>query len=172
MTPKASSPVVRLERTIPAPPDQVYRAWLDPEVLRRWLAPGGLEVSRLELEARVGGRLRVWHAEAGSQVGGFDCEIVELEPNRRLVFRWGFVGPDRTAGPVYDSRLTITLREEAEGGTLLTLVHEQLEALAAGLPHVADKVQHGWELVLEKLVATIGTEGGRGASTPARRGSN
>ena len=61
MTPKAKSPVVRLERTIPAPPDQVYRAWLDPEVLRRWLAPGGLEVSRLELEARVGGRLRVWH---------------------------------------------------------------------------------------------------------------
>src|SRR5690606_4525257 len=84
MTPERS--VVRLERTIPAAPHQVYRAWLDPDLLRRWLAPGGLEVARVEVEPGVGGHLRVWETDAGTDVGGFDCEILELVPDRRIVF--------------------------------------------------------------------------------------
>jgi uncharacterized protein YndB with AHSA1/START domain len=47
MTPmSAEQAVVRLHRTIPAPPDPVYRAWLEPDLLRRWLAPVGLKVTR------------------------------------------------------------------------------------------------------------------------------
>ena len=45
-------PVVRLERVIPAPPREVYRAWLDPDLLRRWMAPGGLTVERAAVEMR------------------------------------------------------------------------------------------------------------------------
>jgi uncharacterized protein YndB with AHSA1/START domain len=37
MTPKSKFPVVRLQRTIPALPHEVYQAWLDPALLRRWL---------------------------------------------------------------------------------------------------------------------------------------
>jgi uncharacterized protein YndB with AHSA1/START domain len=40
---------VRLQRTISAAPAEVYRAWLDPGLLRRWLAPAGLEVTLAEL---------------------------------------------------------------------------------------------------------------------------
>jgi uncharacterized protein YndB with AHSA1/START domain len=145
---------VRLERTIPAPPHKVYRAWLDPELLRRWLAPGGLEVDRVEVDERVGGHFRVWQADSGTDAGGFECELLELAPDRRIVFRWGFVGPGRTAGPVYDSLLTVTLREAPDGGTALTLVHERLEELAAAMPHVAGNVGPGWEMVLDKLAAT------------------
>jgi len=137
MTPKAKHAVVRLERTIPSPPHKVYRAWLDPDILRRWLAPGDLEVKRVDVDARVGGHYRVWHADSGSDVGGFDCEIVELVPDRHIVFRWGFVGPERTKGPVYDSRLSITLRDAPGGATALTLVHERLEDLAAAMPEIA-----------------------------------
>jgi uncharacterized protein YndB with AHSA1/START domain len=68
-------------------------------VLRRWLAPGGLEVTRAEVDERVGGRYRIWQADAGSEVGGFERELVELVPNQRIVFRWGFVGPDRDSSP-------------------------------------------------------------------------
>lgn len=150
----AESSAVRLERTIPAPPHKVYRAWLDPELLRRWLAPGGLEVRRAEVDQRVGGRFRVWHTDSGADAGGFECELLELEPDRRIVFRWGFVGPDRTDGPVYDSLLTVTLREAPGDATALTLVHERLDELAAALPHVAENVGPGWELVLAKLAGT------------------
>jgi len=44
---------VRLQRRIPAPPDEVYRAWLDPELIRRWLAPAGPDVTRAEVAERV-----------------------------------------------------------------------------------------------------------------------
>ena len=145
------STVVRLHRELPAPPEKVYRAWLDPDLLRRWLAPGGLEVTRAEVEPRVGGRYRIWHADAGTDVGGFDCELVELEPDRRIVWRWGFVGPRRTDGPAFDSLLTVTLDGTAEGGTALTLVHERLDELAAAMPQVADGVAPGWESALDKL---------------------
>ena len=136
MTSKVKHPAVRLERTLPAPPHEVYRAWLEPDLLRRWLAPG-LDVKRIELEERVGGHLRVWHASGDVDAGGFDCEIIELVPDRRIVFRWGFVGPERRKGPAYDSLLTITLSEAPESKTALTLVHERLDELAAAMPEVA-----------------------------------
>jgi len=155
MTPKAKHPAVRLERTIPAPPNEVYRAWLDPDLLRGWLAPG-FDVKRIEIDERVGGFFRVWHARAGIDAGGFDCEILELVPDRRIVFRWGFVGPERRKGPAYDSLLTVTLREAPQGKTALILVHERLDDLAAGMPDAADNVENGWELVLDQLAVLLG----------------
>jgi uncharacterized protein YndB with AHSA1/START domain len=104
----------------------------------------------------VGGYFRVWHARSGIEAGGFDCEIRELVPDRRIVFRWGFVGPERRKGPAYDSLLTITLREMPEGRTALTLLHERLDELAAAMPDVADNVENGWELVLEQLARLLG----------------
>ena len=120
MTQRKTTPVVRLERVIAAPPHDVYRAWLDPDLLQQWLAPGGITVERAEVEARVGGRYRIWHQAAGVDVGGFECEIVALVPSRRIVFRWGFVGPDRTAGPVYDLDSRV-LRAGSSDETLLFL---------------------------------------------------
>ena len=56
----AERAAVRLRRTIFATPDRVYRAWLDPDLLRRWLAPPGFVVTRVEVDERPGGRWRVW----------------------------------------------------------------------------------------------------------------
>jgi uncharacterized protein YndB with AHSA1/START domain len=142
--------VVRLQRTIPAEPAKVYRAWLDPELLRQWMAPGSLSVTRAEVDERPGGRFRIWQADAGRDAGGFDAELLELIPDRKLVFRWGFVGPPRETGPRFDSLLTITF-DAAGGGTLLTLTHERLDTLAAAMPEVADQVEAGWGLALDNL---------------------
>ena len=156
MIPKqAQSTAVRVERVITAPPREVYRAWLDTGLLQRWLAPGGITVRLAETDASVGGHFRIWHVESGAEVGGFDCQIVELVPETRIVFRWGFVGPERTAGPIFDSVVTVTLRPARRGATKLTLLHERLEDLAAAMPHIARNVLVGWELVLEKLTVTV-----------------
>jgi uncharacterized protein YndB with AHSA1/START domain len=149
---------VRLERTIAAEPHQVYRAWLDPGRLRRWVAPGTLEVARVEVDERVGGHFRVWQSDADADAGGFGCELLELVPDQRIVLRWGFVGPERAAGPVFDSRLTVTLREAPGGATRLTLVHDRLDSLLAGLPEVAGNVRPGWETVLDKLAGLRGSQ--------------
>jgi uncharacterized protein YndB with AHSA1/START domain len=147
---------VRLERTIPASPARVYRAWLDPGLLVRWMAPGSYALIRAEVDERVGGHYRIWHADpAGTEVGGFDCELAELVPDQRIVFRWGFVGPQRRGGPVFDSLLTVTLREAPGDATVLTLVHERLEDLAAAQPDVAQNVGPGWEDVLGQLAGVL-----------------
>lgn len=155
---EAKRNVVELRRKIPAPPSQVYRALLDPKLVREWLAPGDSEVTRVEIDERVGGHYRVWQADATGSIGGFESEILELVPGKRVVFRWGFVGPERTRGPVIDSRLTITLRPTRGGGTEVTLLHERLEGLAAEMPWVAENVGPGWDMVLDKLVAAIAEE--------------
>jgi uncharacterized protein YndB with AHSA1/START domain len=144
---------VRVQRIIPAPPDKVYRAWLEPELLRRWMAPAGLEVTRAEVVERVSGHYRIWHAGTEGEVGGFECELLELVPHERIVLRWGFVGPDRLAGPTYDSQLTVTLREAPDGATELTLVHERLDDLREALPDIANGVGPGWEMALDELAA-------------------
>lgn len=146
---------VHMERVIPAPPDEVYRAWLDPQLLRRWMAPGPFEVIRAEVDERVGGRFAIWHGEGGTDAGGFECELLELVPDRRIVFRWGFVGPLRGDGPRFDSVLTVTLAEAVGGKTVLTLVHERLDDLANALPDVAGNVGPGWDLVLDKLSSLL-----------------
>jgi uncharacterized protein YndB with AHSA1/START domain len=146
---------VRLERAIPASPDRVYRAWLDPELLARWMAPGPFTVTRAEVDERPGGRFRIWHACAGWQVGGFDCELAELVPGQRIVFRWGFVGPEGRDGQAFDSLLTVTFREAPGGETVLTLVHERLDDLAAARPDVAANVETGWEDVVGKLAGVL-----------------
>jgi uncharacterized protein YndB with AHSA1/START domain len=144
---------VRVQRIIPAPPDKVYRAWLEPELIRRWMAPAGLEVTRAEVAERVSGHYRIGHAGTEGEVGGFECELLELVPHERILLRWGFVGPDRLAGPTYDSQLTVTLREAPDGATELTLVHERLDDLREALPDIANGVGPGWEMALDKLAA-------------------
>jgi uncharacterized protein YndB with AHSA1/START domain len=148
---------LRIQRTIPAERDRVYRAWLDPELLRQWLAPGEMTVTRVEADARVGGVYRIWQAgPEGDDVGGFEWELLDLVPEERIVFLWRFVGPDRVADPAHDSRLTVTLREAAGGATELTLVHDRLDAFRAAMPDVAELVGPGWGMALDKLGALVG----------------
>jgi uncharacterized protein YndB with AHSA1/START domain len=147
---------IRLQRTIPAPPNRVYRAWLEPDQLRRWLAPGEMTVKRVDGDERVGGTYRVWQASAdGEDVGGFEWEVVELLPDERLVFLWRLVGPDRAVDTALDSRLTVTLRAAPGGGTELTLVHDRLDAFAAAMPDVAELVGPGWGMALDKLPGAV-----------------
>jgi uncharacterized protein YndB with AHSA1/START domain len=159
MTPTSErQAAVRLQRRIPAPPEQVYRAWLDPDLIRRWLSPGVIEVTSVEVEERVGGRYRIRHADASGDIGGFECELVELVPAERIVFRWGFAGPEEESGPVFDSMLTITLAVAPAGGTELTLLHERLDDLLGAMPEVGGAVDRGWVSALEKLARAF--EGG------------
>ena len=93
--------------------------------------------------------------------GGFESEIVELVPDERLVFRWGFVGPERTAGPAFDSLLTVTLAPAAGDATTLTLVHERLDDFFTAMPDAAANVGNGWNQALDRLEPAL-------AAAPAR----
>ncbi len=147
---------VKLQRTIPASPATVYRAWLDPELLLRWSAPVGWEAVRVEVDERVGGHYRCWHVDGdGREVGGFDSEILELVPDERIVLRWQFVGPDRRPLAEPSSRLTITLRPVPPDACELTLVHDRLDGLERTMPGMTDATRRGWSGTLVRLERTV-----------------
>jgi uncharacterized protein YndB with AHSA1/START domain len=139
---------VELTRTIAAPRERVYRAFVDPEKLRRWLSPPRYLVTDAVVEERVGGRHRVELRGVDDEQGGFDSVIRELVPGERLVLEFTFVGPEPHARE--DTLLTVTLCDAADGGTEVRLLHERI-GLAP--PFDERSVNAGWNGALDKLVA-------------------
>jgi len=130
---------VVLERILPAPPADVFRAWTEPERLRVFMCPGTTISATVEADARVGGRFRiVMHDGDGDYEHTGEYRVVD--PPHRLVFTWH----SPITGP-RGSLVTITFSPHAKG-TRLVLTHEQLPS-----DDVAGKHQRGWTSILEKL---------------------
>jgi len=126
---------VVLERILPAPPPDVFRAWTDPESLRVFMCPGSLTSAEVEADVRVGGRFRIVMGKV-EHTG----EYRVVDSPSRLVFTWH----SPSTGPG-GSLVTIALAPDA-GGTRLVLTHEQLPS-----DDVAARHRQGWGSILEKL---------------------
>lgn len=60
ITQLAEKPSLTLKRFYPVAPEKVWRAWTDPQALKKWWGPGrGEPVSVAQLDVRVGGRFRI-----------------------------------------------------------------------------------------------------------------
>jgi uncharacterized protein YndB with AHSA1/START domain len=143
--------VVRMERIMHAPPDRVFRAFLEPDLLRQWIAPTDLAVDRVTVDPRVGGLLEVWHSRDGVSTGKFEGHFVKIDPPHEIVYRWAFVGTEPEKGEYYDTLVTIRLRPAPDGLTHLSVVHEKLEALHQAAPHVYVRLVPGWTECLGML---------------------
>ncbi len=146
MTQPTVSPTftVNLHKVLRASPERVYRAWTQPEELRRWFAAGeGYTTPIAEVDLRVGGRFRVgMQAPDSSQLSVASGVYEEIVPGARLVFTWQWEheGP---AAPT--TRLTLEFRPHAEG-TELILIHERLVD-----PTMRDQHTRGWHACLASL---------------------
>jgi uncharacterized protein YndB with AHSA1/START domain len=127
--------VVLLRRSIPAPPERVYRAWTDPALLARWMSPVGHSI--VSVDPRPGGRFRVVMVGAERRIEHVGI-YRELVPGRRLVFTW------RSPYTGGDSVVTVELEPRLDG-TDLTLRHEGLPQDQVG-PHGG-----GWSAMLDRL---------------------
>ncbi len=76
---------VTLHRVLRAPPEKIYRAFLEPAALAKWIPPYGFTCEVHHLDARVGGTFRMsftnFSAGKGESFGG---EYLELVPNELL----------------------------------------------------------------------------------------
>lgn len=142
---------VRVERILAAPPDRVFRAFLDPELMRRWVTPDDLEVDRIRLDPRVGGRIEVWHSRHGASTGRFEGRFIRIDPPRELVYSWAFVGTEPERGEYFDTLVTVQLHPHPGGKTRILVIHEHLEELRRGAPHVYERIRPGLENCLVKL---------------------
>ena len=142
--PRPGPDTVRLERTIAAPREVVFDAWLTPDVLKRWWPAGfDWETPVAEVDPRVGGRLRlVMRSPDGEEFGGTG-EFIEIERPQRLVYRWTW---DGHAGHEGTNLVEVHFRAPGAGTTVVVLTNR-------GLPDEEAKSAHreGWETSLDNL---------------------
>jgi uncharacterized protein YndB with AHSA1/START domain len=135
---------VTVERVVKAPRAKVYRAWLDPELLARWMGPDDFSVLVANVDERVGGRHSVEMLDGEGHHHQFESVITELVPDDRIVLMFRF-HPDAE-----DTLLTVTFADAEGGGTVLRLAHERI-TLAGPLD--GQSVDTGWSQTLAKLQA-------------------
>ena len=90
-------PLVRITRDFDAPPEKVFRAHTDPELVVRWLGPRSLEMHIDHYDCRTGGSYRYRHVSDGNEFGFHGC-FHEVRPSQLIVQTFTYEGfPDSVA---------------------------------------------------------------------------
>jgi uncharacterized protein YndB with AHSA1/START domain len=146
------SHTVRLHRVLRTTPERLYRAFLDPDAMAKWLPPNGFTGKVHHLDARVGGSYRMSFTNfTTGQSHAFGGEYRELVPNERLRYTDQFDDPNLPG----EMQTTVSLKPVL-GGTELSIVQEGIpEAIPTEMCYL------GWQeslILLAKLVEAEVTE--------------
>lgn len=137
---------IRLHRVLRATPERVYRAFLDPDAMVKWLPPNGFTAKVHEMDAKVGGSHKMSFTNfTTGKSHSFGGTYLELTPNERIRYTDKFDDPNLTG----EMQVTVTLMK-GSCGTELSIVQE-------GVPDVipAEACYLGWQeslVLLAKLV--------------------
>ena len=137
---------VRLQRVLRAPPEKVYRAFIDPDAMVKWLPPNGFTGKVHQMDAKVGGTYRMSFTNFGTgKSHAFGGKYLELKPNERLRYTDKFENPN-LAGEM----VTTIVLKQVFCGTELSVTQEGLPAV---IP--VEACYLGWQeslILLAKLV--------------------
>jgi uncharacterized protein YndB with AHSA1/START domain len=148
---------VKVTRSFRAPRALVYKAYTDPQLVRRWLlGPPGWSMPVCEMDVRVGGRYRWrWRSDQNGSEFGFAGTFREVQPPSRLVHTEAF-DPGTVGGeyPGNDAIVTVSFTEEAGVTTVITLIdfgskEARDAAVATGM---TDGMEQSYQL-LDRLLA-------------------
>lgn len=137
---------IRLHRVLRAPPERVYRGFLDADALVKWVPPNGFTAKVHSIDAKVGGGYRMSFTNfTTGQSHAFGGTYAELVPGERLRYTDRFDDPNLPG----EMQVTISLKPVSVG-TELSIVQE-------GVPDVipAEACYVGWQeslILLGKLV--------------------
>lgn len=140
---------VSLHRVVRAPAERVYRAFLDPDAMVKWLPPHGFTGKVQHLDAEVGGSYRMSFTNFGTgKSHSFGGTYVELTPHERIRYTDRFDDPN-LAG---EMNVTITLQTVACG--------TDIKILQEGLPPVipVEFCYLGWQESLAMLAHLVEPE--------------
>lgn len=143
------SGTVRFHRVLKAPPERIYRAFLTPEAMAKWLPPHGFVCAIHHMEPRVGGTFRMSFTNLATQhSNAFGGEYLELVANERLRYTDRFDDP----GLPDIMQVTVDLKP-VSCGTELSIVQE-------GIPDVipTDMCYLGWQESLALLALLVEVE--------------
>lgn len=140
---------VRLHRVLKAPPERVYKAFLDPKAMVKWLPPHGFTGEVHSMDARVGGSYRMSFTNFGTgKSHSFGGTYLELKPGERLRYNDQFEDPNLPG----QMNVTVTLKAVA-CGTDLQIVQE-------GIPDAipVEFCYLGWQESLSLLAQVVEPE--------------
>lgn len=140
---------VRLHRVLRAPPERVYRAFLDADAQAKWLPPNGFTCKVHHMDARVGGTFSMSFTNFTSGAShSFGGEYLELVPNERLRYTDKFDDPNLTGR----MQVTVTFKKVPAG--------TELNVLQEGVPDVIplDGCYIGWQQTLVLLAELVEAE--------------
>ena len=140
---------VRLHRVLRTTPERLYRAFLDPDALVKWIPPHGFTAKVHHIDPRVGGgyRMSFTNFSTGS-THTFGGSYIELSPNERIRYTDKFDDPN-LAG---EMQVTISL-QETSCGTELTILQEGIPAV---IP--VELCYLGWQESLQLLALLVEPE--------------
>ena len=140
---------VRFHRVLRAPPERVYRAFLDADAMAKWLPPFGFTCKVHHLEAKVGGTYKMSFTNFGARSGhSFGGRFLELVPNERIRHTDTFDDPNLPG----EMTTTVSLKKVLVG-TELTVVQE---GIPAAIPPEACYL--GWQESLALLALLVEAE--------------
>ncbi len=145
----ATTGTVRLHRVFSAPPERVYKAFLDPEAMVKWLPPAGFVGKVHHMDAQVGGTYKMSFRNFGTgYVHSFGGKYLELKPGELLRYVDKFDDPNLPG----EMTVTVTLKKVSVG-TDIQIVQE---GIPAAIP--AEGCYLGWQDSLNQLAAIVQPE--------------
>jgi uncharacterized protein YndB with AHSA1/START domain len=141
-----------LERVVDVPPQLVWKAWTEPEHIKRWFTPKPWQTVDCEIDLRPGGMFRtVMRSPEGQDYPNIGCYL-EVIPNKRLVWTDALLpGYRPSAEPFMTGIITL---EPTGAGTryVATAVHRDVESRKK---HEEMGFFEGWGTALDQLVAHV-----------------
>jgi len=129
-----------VSQVINAPLEKVFDAWLNPEILSRFMLPmPGMPEPKTEVDGRQGGRF-VIYMEVGEEIIPHSGTYLEIDRPNRLVFSW------ESPFAVDDSTVTLEFSAQDSDSTVLMLTHEKFIDEESRNNHEA-----GWGCILRML---------------------
>ena len=140
---------IRLHRVLRAPPDRVYRAFLDPDAMAKWLPPNGFTGKVHHMDAKVGGSYKMSFTNfTTGRSHSFGGKYLELKPHERLRYTDVFDDPSMPGEMV----TTIALKKVSVG----TEIHAVQEGVPDQIPPEACYL--GWQESLTLLAKLVEAE--------------
>jgi uncharacterized protein YndB with AHSA1/START domain len=140
---------VKLHRVLSATPDRVYRAFIDPDAMSKWLPPHGFTGKVHSMDAKVGGgyRMSFTNFSAGKS-HSFGGTYVELTPGERIRYTNKFEDPNLPG----EMHVTVSLRKVLCG----TELHIEQTGIPAAIP--VEFCYAGWQESLSLLALLVDPE--------------
>jgi uncharacterized protein YndB with AHSA1/START domain len=126
-----------LEKVFPHPPEKLWRALTESPLLAQWLLHNDFEPS-------VGHKFKFRRDPVPNWDGVIDCQVLAIEPLRRLSYTWSAMGLDS---------VVLFILTPAEGGTHLRMEHS---GFPLDQPQAYGGAKYGWQNFLNRLDTMLG----------------